>query len=688
MATTKGDEEQLAINIVAKLTDLEKQMARANGITAKAYREMSLSSKRATKQMEDDAIRSSVRTRQAMASVSASVGTMGKAFAAASAAFIGVNQIAAASQAYVRAENALKVAGKAGDDLTDTFKRLYDIAQDNSTPIETLVGLYSKASQASSSLKASEDQLIAFTTATAQALRVQGKSAEESSGALLQLGQAISGSKVQAEEYNSLIDGAYPLLQAAAAGLKEAGGEVSKLTALVKDGKVSSAAFFNAVIAGAPVLGQKLAGAQKTVAQAGTEFGNAMIGLVGAIDKAVGATPKVAGALSSGAKEIDGATKFVNDLAAGYERLKTAMNNVPGYTAYGTAPDGIQGGGNDWYSQRYGNAKPTQTPYSAVGQELAEIQKRLDAERARRQADATNPNALMKAYDGTATAPQVKPVSLAQYPVTGDGKSKTEDDYQREIRQIQEATKALGLEAEMVGKSTYERDLATEKLKLETAAKREGKTITAEMAAEIDKEAAAHAKATVVLEKANEARQDMQELQRFAGQEISSFFSDIVSGGKNAEEALMNLIKRLADAALQAALLGDGPLASIFGTKASNGNVGGIIGTLFGGFRAEGGPVSAGRAYVVGERRPELFVPSTAGSILPALPSIPQAAGGASTAAAPVSISIGDTVLNVQGNVDQSTMPDLTRMLDERDRRILKQIPYAVNEARSRGTIR
>lgn len=42
----------------------------------------------------------------------------------------------------------------------------------------------------------------------------------------------------------------------------------------------------------------------------------------------------------------------------------------------------------------------------------------------------------------------------------------------------------------------------------------------------------------------------------------------------------------------------------------------GIIGGLFGGFRASGGPVGAGMAYVVGERGPELFVPRSAGRII------------------------------------------------------------------------
>lgn len=45
--------------------------------------------------------------------------------------------------------------------------------------------------------------------------------------------------------------------------------------------------------------------------------------------------------------------------------------------------------------------------------------------------------------------------------------------------------------------------------------------------------------------------------------------------------------------------------------------IGGAIENVFGGGRANGGPVNAGTSYVVGERGPELFVPNTSGKIIP-----------------------------------------------------------------------
>lgn len=81
-----GDIERLIILLEAKTSELEKNMAKASGVTAKAYREMSLGSKRATTQMENDAIRSSLRINQALASVQGRVGAFSKAFLAGAVA--------------------------------------------------------------------------------------------------------------------------------------------------------------------------------------------------------------------------------------------------------------------------------------------------------------------------------------------------------------------------------------------------------------------------------------------------------------------------------------------------------------------------------------------------------------------------------------------------------------------------
>ncbi|WP_395774061.1 tail tape measure protein [Agrobacterium pusense] len=79
---SQTDEERLVIMLEARIKDLERNMAKASGTTEREFRKMSMSSKRATDQMEKDAIRSTTRINQAMATVGTKIGAVGKAFSA------------------------------------------------------------------------------------------------------------------------------------------------------------------------------------------------------------------------------------------------------------------------------------------------------------------------------------------------------------------------------------------------------------------------------------------------------------------------------------------------------------------------------------------------------------------------------------------------------------------------------
>jgi lambda family phage tail tape measure protein len=94
-----------------------------------------------------------------------------------------------------------------------------------------------------------------------------------------------------------------------------------------------------------------------------------------------------------------------------------------------------------------------------------------------------------------------------------------------------------------------------------------------------------------------------------SGQKVSwsSFFSGLAA--QIAQVSLSNLEGKL--------------LGGLFGGSGSKGGGGGFLGSILGGLlghRATGGRVSAGSPYVVGELRPELFVPDQSGTIIPSVP--------------------------------------------------------------------
>ena len=99
------------------------------------------------------------------------------------------------------------------------------------------------------------------------------------------------------------------------------------------------------------------------------------------------------------------------------------------------------------------------------------------------------------------------------------------------------------------------------------------------------------------------AMSELAQISNDAGAMIAQGFEDAILSGQKLGEVVR--------------ALGQDLLRLIFRQQITAPLAKGIGDALFAGFRAEGGPVGAGGAYVVGEKGPELFVPRSSGSIVP-----------------------------------------------------------------------
>lgn len=117
------------------------------------------------------------------------------------------------------------------------------------------------------------------------------------------------------------------------------------------------------------------------------------------------------------------------------------------------------------------------------------------------------------------------------------------------------------------------------------------------------------------------AQDTTQEVGQIFQSSFSSAFSSIVDGSTKASQAFTDMTKSMLQDVIKffgnrAVMM----LIQYLGSSLGGGGGGGGIslGSLnFGGPRAAGGPVSAGRSYLVGENGPELFRAKTNGSISP-----------------------------------------------------------------------
>jgi tape measure domain-containing protein len=155
-------------------------------------------------------------------------------------------------------------------------------------------------------------------------------------------------------------------------------------------------------------------------------------------------------------------------------------------------------------------------------------------------------------------------------------------------------------------------------------------------------------------DKLAEKTEKLKEKMTAVGEEIESSIKnnlrDAITGAKSFGEAMQGVLNKIRDKMLDKVLDNlFGGFGEAFGKGASGGGgggIGGFIGKIFGGLFANGGQPPVNKISVVGERGPELFVPRSAGTVVPN-----QEIGG-SNITNNISISVDATNSNVQSDED------------------------------------
>lgn len=226
-------------------------------------------------------------------------------FASAAAAAFSVREVVQYADAYKTLENQVKVASDGVGNITERLDTLFGVAQRTRIPLDATVQLYQRASMAANELGASQEDLIGFTENVGKALAIQGGSAQQASGALLQLSQALGSGVVRAEEFNSILEGAFPIAQAAARGIEETGGSVARLRQLISEGKITSDAFFEAILSQSAELEKVFGQTEGTVGQALTRLDNAFTLFIGQSDQVSFGTAALSSSINLLAENLD-----------------------------------------------------------------------------------------------------------------------------------------------------------------------------------------------------------------------------------------------------------------------------------------------------------------------------------------------------------------------------------------------
>lgn len=209
------------------------------------------------------------------------------------AAAFAVDKIIQYADAWSAAAGQIRIATTSTAEAKAVTDELFKAAQNTRTAYTDIVELYARSARAGKELGASQQQLIQFTENVGKSLAVQGVSATVAKGALMQLGQALGGNIIRAEEFNSVLEGAPYILTTVSKNIKGVDGSIANLRARMLAGKLTSKEFFDAFLKGSGDIEKDFAKSSFTIGQSFTIIENALTRFIGELDQKLGVSSTV-----------------------------------------------------------------------------------------------------------------------------------------------------------------------------------------------------------------------------------------------------------------------------------------------------------------------------------------------------------------------------------------------------------
>lgn len=501
--------------------------------------------------------------------VKALAGSFGVASAAAGGFVAAGYALSAMAQDWIAVENKIKGSGLASQQVAAVQVEIARIARETTTSLQSTAAMYSRINIFASELGLSQEKILKLTESINLAFKAGGASAAEASSSALQLSQAIGSGVLQGDELRSVLEGA-PLIAKAIA--EEFGVGVGELRKLGAEGQLVADRVITALINKSNDFKAAISDATITGAQGAQVAAAGIAELSGELAKAVGVSALLG-------KTLAGVGNIAAGVAAKIRGLRAENAQLLAKQATATSM-GFRG-------------------YSRSAEKNASIQSQAAAAIA-------NINPL----------PTLEGVP-----------------YFDNISALESATAGAASFGEKILEGTQSSfDLQLANLKIPSVSTGGGLSRGARGGGGSSALAKKIKEVTTETKAANDALKETKPLvdSAFATGTIRGFIDDLRSG-KNAAESLNNVVGRLGDKLLEIAMMQlDGVFSNLF-SGASGKTGGGFISKIFGGFRAGGGDVKAGMAYITGEQGRELFIPNQNGRVVPIGGAANNNAGGNTT---------------------------------------------------------
>lgn len=232
---------------------------------------------------------------------------------------MGAKELLDMSAAFATLEANVKMTTGEGTNFISAMDGIKEVADSTNTNLTETGNLFNKLATSTKEMNLSQQDLLGVTKTINQAVKLSGQSAESSAAALQQLSQGLAGGVLRGDEFNSVMEQAFPLAQAMADGL---GVTIGQLRTMANEGQLTSEVVVGALQKQAIAIDERYRQLPVTIGDAITGVQNELMSFVGGLDKELGASSTIANVIKgiqNGIADID---------PAALEALKLALSSL------------------------------------------------------------------------------------------------------------------------------------------------------------------------------------------------------------------------------------------------------------------------------------------------------------------------------------------------------------------------
>lgn len=600
------------------------------------------------------------------------------------AALVGVGR---AADQYTEFGNRIRLVTDSQSEFNTVFDELVGVAANTRSSLESTVTLYGRVARSLDQINASQDEAIRLTELVNQTFLISGATAQEATASTIQFAQGLASGALRGEELRSVLEGNQRLSIALADSL---GVTVGQLRELGAAGELNVQNFLPGLLDQAEAINAEFEKTTPTLSQTITVIRNFATIAVGAFNETAGITEGLVDIFSLTGEQAQDLRRELEDAGLAFrEFVEVAVVAVVSF-ADTVAPRFEQvrteivkiiaalTRDEDLFREAFAGQ-------AEAGEAIDEIKNRLieELDAIRRNNDARRDAIELRREEADLT--QKGGGGGSAFQIDQDAV----DDLESLKRSLEDSVEAYAAAA--TGAVTYDQALQAIEIRSLAAAGGSG-ALAAEIFDLIDAEneaaeaaqtlADAQGRAADIIEETRtplenyiagvreaqdlfarglideevlqrqivnlqagleEADGEISDFARRARENTQDLLADFFSGGfADIDEFGRRFIQTILE--IQAQALAANIAESLIGS--GGGGFGGFLSVVFGGARAQGGPVNPNQAFLVGERGPELFVPPGQGSIVDA-----RNTEAAMQAPAPV-VNVSPQIINTLDDAD------------------------------------